>query len=424
MAKTCLLPILFLMLALGTAVSEPTFLDAIDADKLPNHRVLREETQWYRDHRMSIGRLGVDEAAFREEAELRTRLTRFLSLLDAQITKNERNADLRLLRVLVYWDFFAVTWSDYGGEIVSELLKAESLFPLDYRAFWFLGSFYAQTFRPVESIRQFSLVTETLNPDAPPPAFWRSYASAAGLADMPKHALEACRTCALLDPTYRLEEDIVFRVANHFRTPAFDEPIGPGSLYQFQVREEGFGILCRLFGVYIPVDKQWGTRSAEVKEAAASLVFTPEPVAGRPGAEVTFTITLEFSAHNRPDFGEYAADHLKEFKTAARSEEAFGDYPFQVYQVADPGRRKAQGGLHGYRLFLRRPEPAVKGLALERPVVSVFNPKTGEPYYRPQRSFDRYDGEIYYTLTLDCAEEGFLPAAAVFKEFVISLLFD
>ena len=57
-------------------------------------------------------------------------------------------------------------------------------------------------------------------------------------------------------------------------------------------------------------------------------------------------------------------------------------------------------------------------------MAEIFDPKTGEPYYRPQRSFDRYNGDIYYLLTLDCGEEGFSQAAAVFKKFVAGLLFD
>ncbi len=424
MAKTAVLSILILSVALGTMKSEPSFLDVIDTDRLPNVRVFREEFQWYRDHRARIGRLGLDEAALKEEAELKIRLTRFLGTVSARIGENERNADLRLLRVLVYRDFFSVNWSDFSREIVSELLQIESLFPLDYRAFWFLGSFYASSFQPLKSIQQFSYVVETLNPDAPPPAFWLSYASAAGLADMPKHALEACRTSALFDPEYVMEDDIVFKVSNHFQTPPYEAEIRPGSLYQFQVREEGFGIFCRLFGVYIPVDKTWGTRSFEVKRNSSRLVFTPEAVTGRGDTEITFTITLEFSAHNRGGFEEYTGARLKQYPTTVPSEEVFGPFPFQAHEIFDPSLYKPLGGLHGFRLFLNRPEPAVKGLAIERPVAAIFDPKTGEPFYRPQRSFDRYDGNIYYTLTLDCCEEAFPLAAAVFKKFVLGLLFD
>src|SRR4030042_1093166 len=152
MAKTAVLSILILSVALGTMKSEPSFLDVIDTDRLPNVRVFREEVQWYRDHRARIGRLGLDEAALKEEAELKIRLTRFLGTVSARIGENERNADLRLLRVLVYRDFFSVNWSDFSREIVSELLQIESLFPLDYRAFWFLGSFYASSFQPLSSL--------------------------------------------------------------------------------------------------------------------------------------------------------------------------------------------------------------------------------------------------------------------------------
>ena len=424
MVKASVFSILILCLALGTAAADSSFLDVIDSENLPPAAALRDETQWYRENRARIGRLGLDEAALPQEAELKNRLTRFLDLLTSQITRNQPNADLLLLRVLVYFDFYAVNWYDFRREIIDGLQEIEARFPLDYRAYWFLGSFYAQSFLPLDSIKQYSYVLENLNPNTPPSAFWRGYASAAGLADMPKHTLEACRICALTDPEYVPEDDIVFKVANHFQTPAFDAEIPPGRLYQFQVREEGFGILCRLFGVYVPVDKNWGTNPSGVDGNVSSLVFTPDPVQGDAGKEIPFTITMEFRANNRITFDAFAEEQLKKFPTAARSAEVFGDYPFLVYEVHDPAARRSEGGFHGYRLFLNRPEPAVKGLAVERPVAEIFDPKTGEPYYRPQRSFDRYNGDIYYLLTLDCGEEGFSQAAAVFKKFVAGLLFD
>ena len=94
MVKASVFSILILCLALGTAAADSSFLDVIDSENLPPAAALRDETQWYRENRARIGRLGLDEAALPQEAELKNRLTRFLDLLTSQITRNQPNADL------------------------------------------------------------------------------------------------------------------------------------------------------------------------------------------------------------------------------------------------------------------------------------------------------------------------------------------
>ncbi|MBN2351286.1 MAG: hypothetical protein JXD23_01870 [Spirochaetales bacterium] len=416
-----------LLAAWQTAFAVDPFRDVVDVRNLPEGKAFRDETLWYRDNYDFILEAGRHEISGATVTGVKMRLAKLLSLVDAAAARDGRNVDLLLFRILLYFDLDGLSLpgeEDYGGKIVSEALLVESMSPGDYRAYWLLGRYYAYNARPLESIRQFQAPVDNLPPESLPSAFWRNYASAAAFADMPKHALEACRRCAALDASYVPEEDPVFRVSNHFRTPSFGEEILPGSLYQFQKRESGFGLLCRLFGIYIPVDKNWGNQSFGVADSSSMLVFTPEPIVTAGGDEITYTITVEYEAGRNAAFEDYLGARLKKYATANEYAEDLGTYPFTVYEVLDPDLYRPAGGFHGLVAFLKRRQPAVKGLAIERPVVSLFNDETGEPYYRPETAFDRYDGDIYYVITLDCCDEIFPEAAEVQKTFIRGMLFD
>jgi hypothetical protein len=403
------------------------FQDLVNAARLPDNRAFRDDTQWYRDQHDALRDAARHAFSGDTVSGLKLRLTRLLDQIDAAVTRDPWNIDLLLFRLLVYRDLVEFALPDdpgYGNKLVAEAQRIESIFPRDFRAFWLLGAFYAYGARPLESVRQFETAIGSLKPEVLPTALWHDYASAAGLADMYKHALEACRIVAVLDKGYVMENDFVFRVANHFQTPGFSDDIPPGSLYQFQERENGFGLLCRLFGIYIPVDRAWGNQPASVENAGSLLVFSPEPVANPKNTAVTYTITVEFQAGVTVPFDEFVAARLKRFKSARKVEAVIGEYPLAVYELVDPGLDRPGRVFRGLIALLNRPEPEVKGLALERPVMSIFNPASGEPYYRPARAFDRYDGDIYYVVTLDCTDEIFTQAADVYRAFIKGMLFD
>ncbi len=427
MAKIRFLLLFPLLTACQAAFAVDPFQDMVNVRNLPDGMEFRQEVSWYRDNYDSILEAGRREISGMTVAGVKMRLTKLLALADAAAVKDARNIDLLLFRLLLYADLEELALpgeEDYSGRIVSEALRIESLYPRDYRAFWLLGRFYAYTARPLDTIRQFQAPVDRLPPETLPFAFWRNYAQAAAFADMPKHALEACRRCAALDKTYVPADDVVCRVANHFRTPALDEEIPPGSLYQFQEREAGFGLLCRLFGIFIPVDKAWGNQPFGVSQASSMLIFTPQPAVSEEGEEIAYTITVEFEAGKIISFDDYLGARLKKYKSSRKFGGPFGDYPFAAFEVFDPEVYRPAGGFHGLVAVLRRPEPAVKGLAIERPVDSLFNRETGEPHYRPASSFDRYDGDIYYVITLDCCEAIFPEAASVCGKFVQGMLFD
>jgi hypothetical protein len=425
--KKCILLIFSLAAAWQAAFAADPFKDLVNARNLPEGKAFREEVQWYRDNHDALQEAGRHDISGETVAVMKSRLAGLLERVDAAAAREGRNLDLLLFRLLLYLDLDGLALpgeADYGGKLVAEALRIESVFPRDFRAYWLLGTFYAYAARPLESIKQFDAALAAQKTESLPAAFWRGYASAAGLADMHKHALEACRRCAELDKDYVMEDDAVFRVSNHFQTPALGEEIPPGSLYQFQEREGGFGLLCRLFGVYLTVDKAWGDQSFGVIGNATMLVFTPGAIVSKKNVELTYSIIVEYEAGQTAAFEDYVGARLKKYKTARKIELPLGDYPFAVYETVDPNAYGPVGGLHGLVAFLKRPQPAVKGLALERPVVSLFNPDTGEPYYRPERAFDRYDGDIYYVITLDCCDDIFPEAEAVYEEFVRGMLFD
>jgi len=81
------------------------------------------------------------------------------------------------------------------------------------------------------------------------------------------------------------------------------------------------------------------------------------------------------------------------------------------------------GGAHGIIIFIKRPQPKYKGIAIEKP--SKLVTKEGLNYISFQeQNYTRFDGEIYYYIILDSCESVFPEAEKELLEFMNRLLLD
>lgn len=110
-----------------------------------------------------------------------------------RITADPRNAELRLLRILMARYLYNLDSAEAASDLDDFVAKAREAFPEDIRFPWFHGVFLSQANRSVEAVNSFRSVSGVVDFSAVglPPAFWESYALACSFALMPKNALAA-----------------------------------------------------------------------------------------------------------------------------------------------------------------------------------------------------------------------------------------
>jgi hypothetical protein len=412
---------IFLLVLAGTG-SIFSQIAAIDPHMLPSDESFMDDCRWLAENRNLVENYHSSWDFKITKTEVEFRLRGLLEKINALIPTNKKNSDLMLLRVLIYHYLYNLDVKEYYEKTIAEANSFKVLFPDEYRIYWLLGSHFAQSNFSLKSIKEFEYAAKITGGRRMVPLFWFDYANAALIADMWKYGTTLMDKFAdsINDP--HISDDTLYKVFHrHFISPSFDKEIPEKGVYQYQKRENTVGILCRLFGLFMPMKEDWGSKTTRVFKNGSSVSFVPPGIVNGKNKKITYTIMAYFDANNNVSFTDYIDKQMEPYSSYKRKNMPLGNYPFKVYEMTDPSVYRNTGGMHGYIIFLSRKEPNEKGIAIEAPNDSAYTAQFRTPAVN---EYDRYDGEIYYTILLDCCEDIFGKAFDVFKEFAEGLVFD
>jgi hypothetical protein len=417
--KKYLFIFLLALVSLGSVYSQ---IVAIDPHMLPQDESFIKDCRWLVENEHFVASWHSSWEFKINKKDVESRLKKLLDKTNTLVTTNEKNIDLLLLRILIGHYLYNLDVKEYYETTVTEANRVKTLFPDEYRIYWLLGNHYAQGNFSLQAMKEFEHAAKIADEKQMQPLFWFDYANAALIAETWKYGIDLLDKFARLKNDTHMSDNKLYQVLHsHFLSPLFDKEIPDRDVYLYQKRENTLGILCRLFGLFIPMKKDWASKTTEVVNNGSSVSFVPPAIVNAKNKKISYTIMVYFDANNKLSFNDYIDKQMEPYSSYKRKNIALGNYPFRVYEMTDPNVYRQMGGMHGYALFLSRKEPEVKGIAIEAPNDSGYMSQLRIP---GEQEYDRYDGEVYYVIFLDCCEDVIGKAFDVFKEFVEGLEFD
>jgi hypothetical protein len=400
-------------------------ITAIDLNQLPSNAEFKKEITWIIQSQNMVAVFWPKWDFPTPKTEVVDRLKKLVGQTNEFIKADAKNIDLLLFRVILYHYLYNLDLREYDDTIMSEANRIKKIFPDEYRIYWLLGHHFDRHGLALKSIKEFDYAVKNTKEDRLAAYFWYDYADALGRADMLKHGINALEKCAGIEKRFRIESNELYKdLSDHFMIPSFDKEISKSDIYTFQERENTSGILCRLFGVFMPIKKSWNLQLFEIINNESMVIFTPESLPNKDNKRIKYSMQVGYKANNKVSFDEFVENSLSRYSSYKKRNMTIGKYPFRIYEMTDPNTYKDMGGAHGFLLLLSRKAPNVKGLDIEGPIVSFMDDDSNKQYTHPVKEYDRYDGEIYYSVFLDCCEDIFAKASEVFKTFAGDMLFD
>jgi len=403
---------------------------AIDLNKLPSDENFSKEVAWVTDNQYFIATFWPEWTFKVAKKDLVVTIKKILNETNVYIKADGKNIELLLFRVLLYNYLYNLSSLEYDEMLTSEAIRIKKLFPDEYRIYWLLGKYYDMYGFSVKSIAEFDYVVKNTIEDRIAPYFWYDYAAALGQAGMIKHGIATMQKYAGIEKKFQLKDSKLYQIfTDRFIPSDFDAQIPYQDIYSFQERENTSGVMCRLFGLFLPLKKNWDLQLYDIKENIGLLMFSPEAISDKNNQPLKYAVYVGYSAHNKVTFDKFVENALSKYIYPKKRTIPFGKYQFRVYEITDPKTYASQGGAHGYILFLSQKEPKIKGFDIEAPIITLYNPSfpgvdPKKEYTPPSREYDRYDGDIYYTIFLDCSEDAIEKALEAFKTFTSGLIFD
>lgn len=398
----------------------------VDIDKLPKAAEFKTAYGWLEKNEQFVERQYSDWSKIRVKKE---EIFQKINVLFEHIGKDpdQGKADVLLYKtVLLHYSYnLGVTSAHEMITSISDDFKAR--YPKDYRIFWIAGRHYALAGYTVEAIKEFEYALNRFDTKKFEPLFWYHYGEASGIAAMFVHGIDALQKYSYLsagkNKTFDAES-LFNSLQDRIIEPEFGKTIKGEDLYAFQHRESGYGMLCRLFGIYLPFRNNWGYKVMDCMQNASMIFFQPGTIRNKNDIEIAYSIAVSYNAKNPASFEEFKKANLKAFLTYSEKDVTLGNYPFAVYEITDPTRYTEMGGFHGYALFLERKQPKRKGIAIEAPNQYFTEDIKRGLVYIPPKEYNRFDGPIFYFILLDTCEDIFDESFVVFKEFVGGMKFD
>jgi len=347
---------------------------------------------------------------------------------EVRVEQSEKpNVDVLLFRALLKVCSFNLGIGEYHADLVRELEALKKEYPDDYRPSWMLANHYAFADEPQAAVREFQYLVEQLLQGRLPPDMINDYLTVLYMAQLFSRCKETVDAIAETDDA--ADKETLFWMypflERQLKAPPLNGPIAARRIFTFLQREDESGFLCRAFGIWLPIENGFQTRTFPVARDGSGGLALSFPLESKTGRRILSGIRIVFQARPAISFAEYQESLLKGRGNPVVGEEDGLPWEAVVYEIRDPQLYPEDGGGHGFVVFCTRPEPAVKGLAIEAPSRSL--PTTGvvEPGAAAAgEGFTRFDGDIYYAFFLDTCEDVFPAAKALFFSFLERVRLD
>jgi hypothetical protein len=337
------------------------------------------------------------------------------------------HAELLLLRMLLEHYLYNLDVTGYHDTIISQAQEFSSLYPRDYRGQWLLAVHLSQAALGQKAAVLFDSLAQGFSRESLSAEFWDDYAEASYLVLMPSHALYALNQAAHSRGQATVPDGYVSKeVREMLRTPDPGTTIGGKEVYLFAPHAEQWGLASRLFGLWVPIGKDWKVSLGDCQDSKSYISLSLGPVKGKQGREITYSILILSSANNKMPFEQFVKQSLLKKATLNEVPHLVQGTEGKSFEWNNPSLYPEAGGGRGIIVYARRPDPTVKGFALEWP----SPPGTDEDangqahYYRYNQLYTRFSGEIYYAIVLDSCEDIFKTATEEFKRFLGGLILE
>lgn len=357
--------------------------------------------------------------------EVTRRVKDALSQTDNYLRENLSSEDLWLFRVLLKQYLYNLDVTSYHDQIIKDIETLRTMYPTDYRPPWLLASFYCKAALATESIEVYEGITNKYQQDSLSPYFWVDYAEAEYFAGMPVSARDALQRAAQSLGNDFLHSNALYKAVNKLLVdPVAGLSISAEETNGFVKQGKDYAFLSRVFGMWIPVKSEWKVGRGGTNDDKTYVSLGLGPLQTKSGRNITYAIIVLSSANNKIPFEQYISQSTPKGASLKKIPDILSDLEQQTYEWTNPKLYQEAGGGHGMMVFIRRHEPKVRGLAIERPAPIADSASTGLSYYRFNKVFLRYPGDIYYSIILDSCNDIFKPATEEFRWFLHELVLE
>lgn len=346
-------------------------------------------------------------------------------------SKKTANIDLMLFKSLLMHCCYNLDIGNYNDAIIDELENLKKKSPTDYRAPWLLAYHYCLSAQNYKAIAEYNYIFGKLLKEEIPLDLFKDFIETLYMNLM----FENCKRYIdnVADQLKLTDKSLILSyyetLERQLLNPPFFVDIKDSQLFTYLNREDGPGVLCRLFGLWAPVKENWEIAFINgVKKNNESFLILSFDKKDKKNREITSTLLLYMTANNQDLFEVKIDEYIKDFKDIKDVDireytKISTKWDLKAFEYRTAEIYPHLGGAHGIIIFIKRPEPKYKGIAIEKP--SKLVTKSGLTYISMQeQNYTRFDGEIYYRILLDTCESVFPEAEKELLEFVNKLLLD
>jgi hypothetical protein len=400
----------------------------IDVTKLPPDQAFRNHIEEFKPLFKFVAAWNSEWTASIPKAKVVAVIEALLKETKAYIAKDKTGSiDLQLLSALLKTCLYNTNLPGYHGEIVRDLEAVKKQYPKDYRAFWMLGNHYGSSDEPFSAVREYNTMFSQVIVGNISPAvlddytkvcfftfmFSRSKAVMDGIAKDNKIA-DPAKTFAAYKP-----------VMDQLKEPPAKHAFPTDLIYLSERREFETGYLNRVLGIWIPVKDTWKTAAFELTADGFATFHIILPLALPGGKNLPSEISIAFQALPAESHEITVKKVLDSLSKKQEYKEYKSRWPATVYEFWDAEAFKENGGGRGLVAFVKRSQPAVKGIAIEAPAQLAGNLGNGKiNTVILSEGYTRFDGDIYYTFMITGAQDTFEASKKEFFEFLDRVMLD
>jgi hypothetical protein len=337
------------------------------------------------------------------------------------------NIDLLLFQALLKFCLYNTNLPAYHVRVVADLERIKARFPEDYRAYWMLANHYGFADDPFKSMREYEHLLTTVVKDNVPQSVLADFLT------VNFYTFMYARCKATIDDVVRRYNIKNVRqkfwmydtLLKQLQKPPLNVFLSQEKIYTAQRREKEVGFLCRALGIWIPVKSTWRTEALGLSSEGYGHFTITYQSKMAPKKVTATTISVIFQAYPKQTFEQFVEKILELPTEKKKTNELKVKWPASQYEYWDSKSFTAYGGGHGLAVFVKRPTPKIKGLAIEAPAKYPTKDSDGDvQYVSLGEGYTRFDGDIYYAFVLDCADQVFQENKKEFIEFLSRVLLD
>jgi hypothetical protein len=315
----------------------------------------------------------------------------------------------------------------YNSLAVNNFNEAIKSNPKDYRAYWFLAQHYALSISSFLAIENFKNA-EKLLPLKQPADFWKDYASAALIYNMPSHSIYAMDKAKSISGDKNLfskdlEEILYTRITDIDKNQSYDMK----DIWAMDREEDKIILTSRPLGIKMQLDSAWDLSGYDYQNNATVLIITLPPIANKKEHKITCSIlTAMETADDKDKLEVYTKRFASDSEYPNKKKIPFSNkYEKMIaYEIIDKTKYQNIGGGHMYVIGIERNEPKYPGLLLEEPGTFLKLNSSGVVYYTPSDKMNRFKGKIFYLAMLDCCEDIHEQVLPIFKSFFDKIIIE